>query len=133
MSYSIYVDGAAPNNQHVCMRGGIGLVVMDEDNEIVHEESITIDRKTDCAELELLAFIEGRSMPKMVMLSIQIMITVLKVSTFGLMTGKTEGGVKRIRSRLSIGNSGNKSMNCVLESMSRYLKSKLILVLEGMR
>ncbi|MBY7813067.1 ribonuclease HI [Vibrio fluvialis] len=59
MSYSIYVDGAAPNNQHVCMRGGIGLVVMDEDNEIVHEESITIDRETDCAELELLAFIEG--------------------------------------------------------------------------
>ncbi|HDZ3745751.1 TPA: ribonuclease HI [Vibrio cholerae] len=59
MSYSIYVDGAAPNNQHVCTRGGIGLVVMDEDNEIVHEESITIDRETDCAELELLAFIEG--------------------------------------------------------------------------
>ncbi|HCE2592483.1 ribonuclease HI [Vibrio parahaemolyticus] len=59
MSYSIYVDGAAPNNQHVCMRGGIGLVVMDEDNEIVHEESITIDRETDCAELELLALIEG--------------------------------------------------------------------------
>ncbi|EGR4449909.1 hypothetical protein DDM97_08550 [Vibrio cholerae] len=59
MSYSIYVDGAAPNNQHVCMRGGIGLVVMDEDNEIVHEERITIDRETDCAELELLAFIEG--------------------------------------------------------------------------
>ncbi|EGR4166480.1 ribonuclease HI [Vibrio cholerae] len=59
MSYSIYVDGAAPNNQHGCKRGGIGLVVMDEDNEIVHEESITIDRETDCAELELLAFIEG--------------------------------------------------------------------------
>ncbi|EJU9866334.1 ribonuclease HI [Vibrio vulnificus] len=59
MSYSIYVDGAAPNNQHGCTRGGIGLVVMDEDNEIVHEESITIDRDTDCAELELLAFIEG--------------------------------------------------------------------------
>ncbi|ELX4198849.1 RNase H family protein [Vibrio vulnificus] len=59
MSYSIYVDGAAPNNQNVCMRGGIGLVVMDEDNEIVHEEIITIDRETDCAELELLAFIEG--------------------------------------------------------------------------
>ena len=59
MSYSIYVDGAAPNNQHVCMRGGIGLVVMDEGNEIVHEESITIDRETDCAKLELLAFIEG--------------------------------------------------------------------------
>ncbi len=32
---------------------------MDEDNEVVHEESITIDRETDCAELELLAFIEG--------------------------------------------------------------------------
>ncbi|MDW1890246.1 ribonuclease HI [Vibrio sp. Vb1574] len=59
MSCSIYVDGAAPNNQHGCKRGGIGLVVLDEDNEIVHEESITIDRKTDCAELELLAFIEG--------------------------------------------------------------------------
>ncbi|MDE1318197.1 hypothetical protein L9X50_09285 [Vibrio aestuarianus] len=59
MSYSIYVDGAAPNNQHVCMRGGIGLVVMDEDNEIVHEESITIDRKTDSAELELLALVEA--------------------------------------------------------------------------
>ncbi|EOA6544464.1 TPA: ribonuclease HI [Vibrio vulnificus] len=59
MSYSIDIDGAAPNNQHGCTRGGIGLVVMDEDNEIVHEESITIDRDTDCAELELLAFIEG--------------------------------------------------------------------------
>ena len=43
MSYSIYVDGAAPNNQHGCTRGGIGLVVMDEDNEIVHEESFTIN------------------------------------------------------------------------------------------
>ncbi len=59
MSYSIYVDGAAPNNQHGCTRGGIGLVVMDEDNEIVHEESITINRKTDNAELELLALIEA--------------------------------------------------------------------------
>ncbi|MBF4257489.1 ribonuclease HI [Vibrio anguillarum] len=59
MSCSIYVDGAAPNNQHGCKRGGIGLVVMDEDNEIVHEEIITIDRETDCAELELLALIEG--------------------------------------------------------------------------
>ncbi|WP_217541623.1 ribonuclease HI [Vibrio metschnikovii] len=59
MSYSIYVDGAAPNNQHVCMRGGIGLVVFNENDDIVHEESITIDRETDCAELELLALIEG--------------------------------------------------------------------------
>lgn len=32
---------------------------MDEDNEIVHEESITIDRKTNSAELELLALIEA--------------------------------------------------------------------------
>lgn len=32
---------------------------MDEDNEIVHEEGTTIDRKTDCAEPELMAFIEG--------------------------------------------------------------------------
>ncbi|MDK9424789.1 ribonuclease HI [Vibrio parahaemolyticus] len=59
MSYSIYVDGAAPNNQHVCMRGGIGLVVFNEDDDIVHEEGITIDRETDNAELELLALIEG--------------------------------------------------------------------------
>ncbi len=34
-------------------------MVMDEDNEIVHEESIIINRDTDCTELELLAFIEG--------------------------------------------------------------------------
>ncbi|EOW6615954.1 ribonuclease HI [Vibrio fluvialis] len=59
MSYSIYVDGAAPNNQHGCTRGGIGLVVFSEDDEIVHEEGITIDRETDNAELELLALIEG--------------------------------------------------------------------------
>ncbi|WP_172567369.1 ribonuclease HI [Vibrio fluvialis] len=59
MSYSIYVDGAAPNNQHGCTRGGIGLVVFNEDNEIVHEEGITIGRETDNAELELLALIEG--------------------------------------------------------------------------
>ncbi|GHZ21606.1 ribonuclease H [Vibrio cholerae] len=59
MSYSIYVDGAAPNNQKGCKRGGIGLVVFNEDDEIVYEESITIDRDTDNAELELLALIEG--------------------------------------------------------------------------
>lgn len=44
MSDSIYVDGAAPNNQHGCKLGGIGLVVFNEDDEIVHEEGITIDR-----------------------------------------------------------------------------------------
>lgn len=59
MSYSIYIDGAAPNNQHGCMRGGIGLVVFDEDNEMVYEDSITINRKTDSAEVELLALIEA--------------------------------------------------------------------------
>ncbi|MBF4427459.1 ribonuclease HI [Vibrio anguillarum] len=59
MSYSIYVDGAAPNNQHECKRGGVGLVVLDEDDDIVHEEGITINRSTDNAELELLALIEG--------------------------------------------------------------------------
>ncbi|EMC3687948.1 ribonuclease HI [Vibrio cholerae] len=59
MSYSIYIDGAAPNNQHGCKRGGIGLVVFNEEDEIVHEEGITIDRETDNAELELLALIEG--------------------------------------------------------------------------
>ncbi|MBF4275296.1 RNase H family protein, partial [Vibrio anguillarum] len=59
MSYSIYVDGAAPNNQHECKRGGVGMVVLDEDDDIVHEEGITINRSTDNAELELLALIEG--------------------------------------------------------------------------
>lgn len=34
-------------------------MVFNEDDEIVHEEGITIDRKTDNAELELLALIEG--------------------------------------------------------------------------
>lgn len=72
MIYSIYVDGAARNNQQVCMRCGVGLVVLGKNNEILHEASIAIDRKTDCAELGLLEFAKGWSMA---ILSIQIMIT----------------------------------------------------------
>lgn len=34
-------------------------MVFNEEDEIVHEEGITIDRETDNAELELLALIEG--------------------------------------------------------------------------
>jgi ribonuclease HI len=59
MGYSIYVDGAAPNNQQGCTRGGIGLVAYDENNDLVREQGITISRLTDNAELELLALIEG--------------------------------------------------------------------------
>jgi len=59
MRYSIYVDVAAPNNPHCCKRGVIGFVVFNEDVDIVHEEGMTIDRNIDCAELELLAPIEG--------------------------------------------------------------------------
>ncbi|WP_234912415.1 RNase H family protein, partial [Vibrio anguillarum] len=42
-----------------CKRGGVGMVVFNEDDDIVHEEGITINRSTDNAELELLALIEG--------------------------------------------------------------------------
>ena len=54
--YSIYVDGAAPNNQGGCMKGGIGIAVYDEDNDLMDTCSITINRATDNAELELMAF-----------------------------------------------------------------------------
>ncbi len=57
--YSIFVDGAAPNNQQGCMRGGVGVAIYDEFHCFVHGESITVDRLTDNAELELMALIEG--------------------------------------------------------------------------
>ncbi|EGQ7762843.1 TPA: ribonuclease HI [Vibrio parahaemolyticus] len=59
MSYSIYVDGAAPNNQHGCTRGGIGIAAFNEQGELEHQDSITIKRNTTNAELELMALIEG--------------------------------------------------------------------------
>ncbi|GLO60100.1 ribonuclease H [Vibrio sp. MACH09] len=59
MGNSIYVNASAPNNQSGCQQGGIGLVVIDENNEVVYEDSITIHGKIDCSELKLLAFIEG--------------------------------------------------------------------------
>lgn len=59
MANSIYVNASALNNQSGCQQGGIGLVVMDENNEVLYEDSIIINRKIDCAELKLMAFIEG--------------------------------------------------------------------------
>ncbi|EGU36858.1 ribonuclease HI [Vibrio scophthalmi] len=58
-SYSIYIDGAAPNNQSGCLRGGIGIAVYDEDNYLVDSYAITINRATDNAELELMALVEA--------------------------------------------------------------------------
>ena len=56
--YFIYVDGAAPNNQGGCMKGGIGMAVYDE-HHLVYELAITVNRATDNAELELMALVEG--------------------------------------------------------------------------
>ena len=53
-TYSIYVDGAAPNNQGGCIKGGIGIAVYNEDNDLIDTCSITINRATDNAELELI-------------------------------------------------------------------------------
>lgn len=57
--YAIFVDGAAPNNQGGCIKGGIGIAIYDEMNTLVHTESITVDRLTNNAELELMALVEG--------------------------------------------------------------------------
>lgn len=59
MGYSIYVDGSAPGNQNGCTRGGIGLAVYDDDNELIYENRITVDRPTDNAELELMALVDA--------------------------------------------------------------------------
>lgn len=59
MGYSIYVDGSAPGNQNGCTRGGIGLAVYDDNNELIYENGITVDRPTDNAELELMALVEA--------------------------------------------------------------------------
>lgn len=59
MGYSIYVDGSAPGNQNGCTRGGIGLAVYNDDDELVYEKGITVDRPTDNAELELMALVDA--------------------------------------------------------------------------
>jgi ribonuclease HI len=59
VSYSIYVDVSAPGNQSGCIRGGIGLAVYDEDNEVVYENGTVVDRPTNNAELELMALVEA--------------------------------------------------------------------------
>ncbi|MFL0838459.1 ribonuclease HI [Vibrio parahaemolyticus] len=56
---AIYIDGAAPNNQAGCMKGGIGIAIYDTDNQLVYQNAITVNRPTDNAELELMALVEG--------------------------------------------------------------------------
>ncbi|MEF1285836.1 ribonuclease HI [Vibrio sp. M250220] len=56
---AIYVDGAAPNNQHGCLKGGIGIAIYNSEQQLIHTDSITVNRPTDNAELELIALIEG--------------------------------------------------------------------------
>ncbi|MCG9702996.1 reverse transcriptase-like protein [Vibrio natriegens] len=56
---SIFVDGAAPNNQEGCQRGGIGIAIYSANDELLHCSSLVIDRPTDNAELELMALVEG--------------------------------------------------------------------------
>ncbi|WP_235191181.1 ribonuclease HI [Vibrio parahaemolyticus] len=56
---AIYIDGAAPNNQAGCMKGGIGIAIYDTDNQLVYQNAITVNRPTDNAELELMALVDG--------------------------------------------------------------------------
>lgn len=56
---SIYIDGAAPNNQSGCTQGGIGMVVFDDESNIVYQMAITIKGETDSAEVKLMALVEG--------------------------------------------------------------------------
>ncbi|MCW8347591.1 ribonuclease HI [Vibrio sp. ZSDZ65] len=56
---AIYVDGAAPNNQHGCLKGGIGIAIYNSEQQLIHTDSTTINRPTDNAELELIALVEG--------------------------------------------------------------------------
>ena len=41
------------------MKGGIGIAVYDEDNDLIDSYSITVNRATDNAEQELMALVEG--------------------------------------------------------------------------
>ena len=57
--YAIFIDGAAPDNQNGCTQGGIGIVVFDEESNIIDEVKIAVERATDSAEVELMALVEG--------------------------------------------------------------------------
>ncbi len=59
ISYSINIDGAAPNNQNGSTQGGIGMAVYDEKNKNVDERMVTVKRAIDSTELELMALVEG--------------------------------------------------------------------------
>ncbi len=41
---SIYCDGAAPNNQHVCLQGGVGVAVYDAVGNCAYEYSSSVRR-----------------------------------------------------------------------------------------
>jgi len=59
MGYSIYVDASAPGNHSGGTRGGIGLAVYDNNNEIVYENGITVGNPNNHVELELMALVEA--------------------------------------------------------------------------
>jgi ribonuclease HI len=57
--YFIFIDGVAPSSDGKCTQGGIGIIVFDEVSNIIDERMITIKRKTDKYDIELLALIEA--------------------------------------------------------------------------
>ncbi|WP_342607746.1 RNase H family protein [Vibrio tritonius] len=59
MTSFIYIDVAAPNNHEGCKRGGIGMAVLDEDNNVECKKGLTIERDTNNAELDLMALQEA--------------------------------------------------------------------------
>ena len=59
MTSFIYIDVAAPNNHEGCKRGGIGMAVLNENNYVEFQNSLTIERDTNNAELDLMALIEA--------------------------------------------------------------------------
>lgn len=59
MTSFIYIDVAAPNNHEGCKRGGIGMAVLNEDNYVEFQNSLTIERDTNNAQLDLIALLEA--------------------------------------------------------------------------
>ena len=66
---NIYTDGAAPNNQNGCKRGGIGVAVLDKNGEIELTISQPVQPLPGCrcttnSRCELLAFVTGLELAK---------------------------------------------------------------------
>ena len=55
----IYTDGAAPNNQTECLRGGIGVAILDEAGEVLSTYAAPVLEQTTNNQCELLALIKG--------------------------------------------------------------------------